>query len=228
MTLISCFRNATGYIERYFDQVDRLRDMLTGLGHDFFGVWGEGDSTDKTKRYIHLFQYDFNLAGVVVDCDHGGPEFGSEVNTERFRQLAYVANRMWAHIPADTDIVIDVESDLIWEPETMLTLIDRLQDYPAISPMVWMDGQRFPRTFFYDVWAFRKNGQQFSHYPPYCDGFDADKPFMVDSAGSCMAIRGDLARKLVWDENVFVGISRQIYEHGASLWVDPTVACFHE
>jgi hypothetical protein len=135
---------------------------------------------------------------------------------------------MWAHIPQDADAVVYVESDLIWEPETLLTLTDRLQDYPAISPMVYLRRQGFGQNAFYDTYCYRKNGKQFGHYPPYVEGFDADKPFMVDSAGSCMAMRGELAKGLTWDEKVFVGICGQIYDNGGSVWCDPQCAVYHE
>jgi hypothetical protein len=228
VTLISCFRNATGYIERYFDQLTDLINELQDRGDWIYVIWGEGDSTDDTKAklaYNTVWSTDALIRD--VDCTHGGADYGSVVNTERFRQLAHVGNCMWAHIPQDADAVVYVESDLIWEPEAILTLIDRLQDYPAISPMVYLRRQGFGQNAFYDVWAGRKDGKHFSHYPPYCDGFDPDKPFQVDSMGSCMAIRGTLAKGLIWDEQVFVGICRQLKEQGYGIWIDPTVAVYH-
>jgi len=227
VTLLSCFRNAENYLNRYFNQVAELFADMSRYDHDMRLIWGEGDSTDTTLEQLRVFQSLLPHRIEIVDCSHGGPEYGSVVNTDRFRQLAFVGDCMWAYIPEDADAVVYVESDLIWEPETLLTLIKRLQDYPAISPMVYLRRQGFGQNAFYDVWAGRKDGKHFSHYPPYCDGFDPDKPFQVDSMGSCMAMRGELARGLTWNDEVFVGICKQIYAKGSAVYLDPTLGVYH-
>jgi len=226
ITLISPFRNAIGYIERYFNQVDRLRDMLTGFGHDFFGIWGEGDSTDKTQRYIHLFQYDFNLAGVVVDCTHGGPAFGSVVDPQRFLQCAYACNLLLMRIPQDADIVVWADSDIEWEPETILNLIDATKEYPAIAPLVLLRREGWPADSFYNTFDFRIDGKHFTHEPPYHPKLDGIT--QVDSAGSVLVMRGDLARKVHFTaQSVIVGLCAQIYQNGGSVWIEPKSKCFH-
>lgn len=228
ITLISCFRNSESYLSRYMNQV---ADLVSGLSlrNDHIDlIWGEGDSTDRTLELLQAYVR-FGYPARIVDCTHGGTkDYQGVINEQRFKELGYVGRCMWAHIPADADVVIFVESDIIWQPETILHLIDRLQDYLAVSPMIYLRRQGWASHAFYDTWAGRKNGRHLEHYPPYCEGFDPDEPFQVDSMGSCMAFRGDLARGLKWDENVFVGISRQIYEHGGSLWIDPGLAIYHE
>jgi len=226
VTLISCFRNSKRYLSRYIQYVTEFNNLIYE-NHTLTMIWGEGDSTDDTRDWLEKWAQRFDGAK-VVDCTHGGQvDYQGVINEQRFKELGYVGRCMWAHIPQDADAVVYVESDLIWQPETILKLIDRLQDYPAIAPMVYLRRQGWAKDAFYDTWAARINGKHFEHYPPYCEGFDADKPFQVDSMGSCMAIRGELARKLVWDEQVFVGICRQLKEQGYGVWIDPTVAVYH-
>ena len=223
--LVSCFRNATLYIGRYFDQVLGLWVGLTARHHKLHLVMGEGDSLDDTRTQLALevAPYRFSL----VDCTHGGPEFGSAVHPQRFQQLAHVGRCLWAALPADADVVLFVESDLHWNAATLLALLDRLKHYPAIAPMVMLKRPGFPDGTYYDVWAYRKDGQQFSPYPPYFEGWPVEQPVMVDSVGSCLALGAGLASQLQWDERVFPGICQQIYDLGRSVWLDPSLKVYH-
>jgi hypothetical protein len=46
--------------------------------------------------------------------------------------------------------------------------------------------------------------------------------------GACVAIRGDLARKVNFPEyDVFIGWCRQVKEQGASIWLDCQLRVFH-
>lgn len=194
--------------------------------HRFCCVWGEGDSTDDTRARL---THDSRIwPATIVDCTHGGQEFGSVERTERFRQLAHVGRCIWAAIPADADVVVYVESDLIWDAQTIISLIDRLTDYPAISPMVLLDRKGWAKNAFYDTWgAIGLNGRHFEHHPPYNAGYKPDEPFPVSSMGSCMAMRGDIARRIVVDDRVFQGISAQIWMMGERVWIDPKLIIKH-
>lgn len=227
VTLISCFRNAENYLWRYLGQIDHLTDCIEERGDNLDLIWGEGDSTDSTLEQLCRAIQRFGIRAQIVDCTHGGQQWPSVVSPERFEQLGYVGRCMWAHIPQDANAVVYCESDLIWPVDTILRIVDQLQDYPAISPMVYLRRQGWPPEAWYDTWAARIGKRHFRHDIPYITEFDPDKPFRVDSMGSCMAIRGDLARQLVWDEDVFVGICRQIYQLGGSVWIDPKTSVFH-
>lgn len=52
VTVISCFRNATGHIERYFDQVGKLATTLGARGDWLKLILGYGDSTDGTGEML--------------------------------------------------------------------------------------------------------------------------------------------------------------------------------
>jgi len=227
ITLCSAFRSSYDYLRRYYQQALSLRDRLQARGDALRFVWGEGDSVDGTLTILRIMAGELGIAQ-IVDCAHGGPAFGSVVNMERFRQLAYVASRVWAAIPADSDVVVWVESDLIWDASTMSSLIDRVTEYGAISPMVYLERKGWKRWSFYDTFCFVLNGQHFEHHPPYHAGYHPDQPFRVDSAGSCMAIRGDIAKRITFDDNtLFPEISRQISLSGSAVYVDPGLCVYH-
>lgn len=230
VTLCSAFRNASAFIGRYFEQMAKLRDRLGERGDCLYLVLAEGDSIDATWSDLFWVTDDFDCE--VIRVNHGGPDYGSVVNAERFANIAKVCNAIWERIPQDAGAVIFVESDLIWEPSTMLALLDRLPKYPAVAPRIMLQREGFPDGYFYDTWAFRRNGKHFSGWLPWWDD-DEDRaygePVQLDSAGSCMAIRGDLARQLCWPaEDVLVGLCRLIYERGGSVWLDPKASVIHE
>lgn len=228
ITLCSAFRDSviSGHLERYIEQVWAFHGALDERGDALYCVWGEGDSIDGTRAQLAGGLYGWEFA--LVDCTHGGKAYGSIENADRFRQLAHVGRCIWAAIPADSDVVVYCESDLVWEPATLLTLIDQVAPYSAISPMVMLDRAGWPSNAFYDRWgAIGLNGRHFDHLPPYNAGYKSDEPFPVSSMGSCMAMRGDLARRLTIDERLFQGISAQIWMMGERVWIDPRLTIKH-
>lgn len=231
ITLCSSFRNAVPYLPVYLRQVADLDTLLYHAGHRLSFIWAEGDSTDSTQKMLHAARRRFK--STIVDATHGGPAYGSIVNVQRFAQLAYVANKVWELLPAEADVVIWAESDLWFDAQTMLALINRLEDYPAVAPMV-MHKSGYAAygdpgvRYFYDRWAFRCNGQQFTNHPPYHPAINGEM-LKMDSVGSCLAMRGDVARGVyVPIEDVLVGTCRLIYENGGSVWLDPTLSVEHD
>lgn len=227
IALCSAFRNAQSYIDRYFAQIDALNRLLTQRGDTLTLMLGYGDSTDDTDALLFEHTSGGAIGALLIDCTHGGPVYGSVVNPERFRQLAYVANKVWRAIPTNANVVAWAESDLTWEAQTMLALIDGTKEYPAVAPMVMLDRQGWSKEAFYDVYAFRKDGKLFRHNPPYFDGWPVSEPVQIDSAGSCMALRGELVKQLTWTDGVFPELCQQIYRLGGAVWLDARLAVKH-
>lgn len=233
----SAFRSSTNYLTRYFVQMAGLRRGLARRGDVLRLVLGEGDHADDTRAMLPTWLGDFDTT--VISYDHGGPDHGSVVNLVRFANMAKMWNHIWAAIPDEADAVLFVEADLEWHPDTMLKLIDRLTEYPTMAPMCLLRRKDYPVEYFYDCWGFRKDGLPFNMLPPYFAGWpsmptdgtrwlSAPLPFLLDSAGSCLAIRGDLARMLTWpEEDVIRGVCRQIRELGHGVWLDPALEVFH-
>lgn len=224
--LCSSFRDSTGYIDRYFAQVDALHAALEKRADRLRVIIGEGDSKDATRAEVEQHLAEADYLTTFLDVAHGGKKYGSVVNAQRFAQLSQVWNKIWAAIPKNYSAVLFLESDIIWQPETMLTLLDCLDTYPAIAPMVLCP--RINPTFLYDSWAFRKDGQHIWVGPPYFPDWEMQEPLQVDSAGSVLAMRGALAHRLTWPaEDVIVGVCRGIYELGESVWLHPKLEVQH-
>lgn len=221
VAVISCFRNATAYIPRYFDQVGALAKALAARGDWLSLLLGYGDSADGTGEML-FEEAQFNISAHLVDVSHGGPVFGSIEHPQRFKQLAYAGNKLLDYIPADADIVGIVESDLIWDAATIVRLIDHLQYCEAIAPMI-MDGP----DSFYDVWGFRRNGVRFTKTRPFHPELNG-QVLKVDSAGSVLFMRGDLARLARFtDGEAIVGLCKEIYQYGGRIWLDPAATVTH-
>jgi hypothetical protein len=223
VTIVSCFRDSSHYIDLYFHQVQGLYNLLCARGDHLSLLLGYGDSTDGTGEM--LFEAaQFNFGARLVDVSHGGPLYGSVENAQRFKQLATMGNKLLDCVPPDADVVGIVESDLIWDALTLSDLIAHTAYVPAIAPMI-MDG---PHSF-YDVYAFRRNGQRFTKTPPYHECLDGCCDLVqLDSAGSVLFVRGDLAKQARFTESeAIVGYSKDIYRHGGSIWLDPALSVQH-
>lgn len=221
ITILSIFRQAVHYLERYFEQMDDLQAAITQRGDCLHLLLGYGDSTDGTGAAL-FDECSNRFDAHLVDVSHGGKTYGSIEHPERFRQLATIGNRLLGAVPPTADVVGIVESDLIWDAPTLMGLIDHLARVPAVAPMV-MDGP----DSFYDVFAFRKNGLRFVKQPPYHEWL-SDRMMQLDSAGSVLFVRAELARKArLQDDNAIVGFCQDIYRHGGSIWLDPTLSVAH-
>lgn len=220
----SIFRDSTPYLPRYFGQVRELAAELKARGDSLRVIWAEGDSVDDTWDMLAM-TLDGSLEGRLLRCAHGGPRYGSVDQIERWRQVAPVCNAVLAQVEDDVDAVVYVESDLVWEPATMLRLLSWRDetDFDAISPMVWYGTPG--STWFYDVYAFRAAGRHFTASPPYHPAL-THRVMAVESTGSCLVMRGDVARACRFGlETCLIGES--LAEHGYSLWVDPGASIWH-
>ena len=221
VVLSSIFRDSAEYVRRYFDQVNDLAWELSGKAFSSL-VIAEGDSTDDTYEAIreHL-----RIDDVLLQVNHGGRKFGSVDHPERWANIAKVCNTVADHWPEGATVIY-VESDLIWEPETMLRLLEDLDTVPAVAPMCMKDGR------FYDLWGHRGlDGERFTMGPPYHKDLEATDDALVEigSAGSCVVMRPEIARVARFGENdCMVGLGRSIrFEAGGHLYLDRTVAVHH-
>lgn len=215
IALGSIFRNSTRYLPRYFNQVQRLGWELLRHGHTLRLVLVEGDSTDDTYRCLQDMTAAYDAQ--VIKVDHGGPEYGPIDDAQRWRNISLVCNKLLRHITRDDDIVIYVESDLMWEPETMVRLLHHLGDVDAVSPMCYG-----PDGLFYDIWGFRKNGRNFQKTAPFHHEIMNDRLTEIDSAGSCIVMRGAVARTCRFDpaDQGIVGFCQNMRQNKYLLWLD--------
>lgn len=226
ITLCSSFRNSCGYLNRYFAQVDALDTALHERGDRLTFIWGEGDSTDATLATLKAACFRFRA--LVVDCTHGGPEFDSVIDAQRFRQLAHVGRSIWAAIPANADVVLWVESDLVWDSAILVALAYRLWSYPVVAPAIVLDRAGWAANTFYDTLCFRRHGINFGHRPPWHPDNDGKTPLQMDSVGSCVALRGYVARGLQFnDDTIWPDLCEQANASGNDVWFDPRLSVTH-
>jgi len=221
----SAFRNsaARGQLHRYFQQVEHLHQLLQKRGDSLHVIAIEGDSVDNTHFELRRYSEYLMLAMQVVNRTHGCREWGSTEEPERMQKLSYVGNGILEHVHEDDDALIYVESDLVWQAPAIVRVLDKLKEgVDVIAPMT------FAGEAFYDIWAFRKNGHRFGPFHPYHGDLNLNELTTVDSAGSCLIMKGEVARKCrIIDGEALVGFSRDVWAKGFTLFCDPTERIQH-
>lgn len=224
IALGSIFRNSTPYLDRYYAQCASLAERLQAQGHSLRFVFAEADSTDGTAEQLaQLFQH---RDCTLTDRANGSPWFGSVDHPERWKAISYVCNGVLEQVQPRDDVLIYVESDLIWQPETMLRLVEHVQapGVDAVAAMCFHNGT----DIFYDVWGHRKDGARFGPMAPYHPEVNGALT-QIDSAGSCIVMRGLVARnaRFTPPELGIVGFCGDLRGRGFRLWLDPTLKVEH-
>lgn len=192
--VVSAFRNSSeDHVLRWSRQVCELVNSGRFDSVRAVAVVGDCKPGDETTDYLQRWAQAGGYNLTIVECNHGGQHFGSVEHPQRMAQLSKVGNAMLDSVEEGDEFVLYVESDLIWDEPTVYRLLSRLQTFTyadVLAPLV------FAGEHFYDVWAFRLNGAQFSPFPPYHSDLDmhAQAVRQVDSVGSCLVMRGKVAR----------------------------------
>lgn len=223
VVLLSMFSTSMGYLSRYFDQVEALRGALEARNAHLRLVLCEGDSQDETWFALWDMAGERGLVTHLFQQHHGNQVYGSIEEPARFAQLSRIWNEMLERVTADDDVAVLVESDLIWEPATMLRLIRHAQILQGVvCPMV-MQGD----TYFRDVWAYRCQGRRFTNEPPYHPALNGAL-LELDSAGSCLAMPAEaLMTCRTTEEEELVGFCKQARERGYRIWLDARLRVEH-
>lgn len=219
----SAFRNSSHYIARYMQQVFNLQKHA-GPNHNVRIVAVEGDSQDDTReRLLSLAAY-FSLPLELATCEHGHPPFGSTEHPTRLAALSQVGNTILNQVREEDDILVYVESDLIWDTNTIGSLIDmavrRDEDFDIFAPMV------FAGPHFYDIFAFRKNGERFVPFEPYHIALRQGLT-LIDSCGSCLVMRGEIAQKVRMTSGALVEWCDNARTQGYRIAVHPQFRVVH-
>lgn len=242
IVLGSAFRNSSiSHITRWADQCYALESYLYSiLGRGILGLTQddplrfrviavEGDSINDTQAQLHR---ECKRRGLELDlrtCNHGCRVFGSTEDEDRLKALSLVGNAILGGVRLIDDVMVYVESDLVWSADTITRLIARvLEGYDVIAPLI------FAGEHFYDIFVYRGlDGNRFSPFFPYhssisSDGFLDAYPVEVQSAGSCLVMRADVARTCrIRDENALLGFCKDVRSKGYMVWVDKTERIEH-
>jgi hypothetical protein len=220
----SAFRNAAHRLDKYFAQVCALREQLYGEG-DVRLIAAEGDSVDGTRDALVRLAHRNSLNLQLPECSHGGPAFGSTEAPERMKALSKVGNAIFNSVRSDDDVLLYVESDLLWSPvvarQILVQAAIRESDFDVFAPLI------FAGEHFYDIWGYRKNGERFSPFPPYHAELGAGLT-EVDSVGSCFATRSAVALSCrIRNDGALVDFCEDVRRHGFKIAVDPMLRVEH-
>lgn len=222
----SAFRDCAHSVMRYVLRVASLKIQL-GPDYDVRIIAVEGDSSDTTRQALLFAAACHNVQIDLRTCNHGRPWFGSVVSEDRMTNMSKVGNAIFDGVAWNDDVLLYVESDLLWEPDMAAELVrsaaERRQGFDVISPTI-LAGPNF-----YDIWAFRKvNGEGLSPFlndhPVVNDG----DIYELGSVGSCLAMRGDVARACrIRDNNCLVGWCADARSQGYRIGYNPALIVRH-
>jgi hypothetical protein len=222
----SAFRNSTGYLKRYFAQLDALHAHV-GPKHFITLNAVEGDSTDDTtNQLMREAEKRSYLETVFTRHEHGGPWFGSTEEHARMVAMTGVGNAILQGVGSDEDVLVYIESDLIWDPHTIGSLVDiayeRRDGADIVAPLI------FAGEHFYDVFCYRKNGDRFSPFHPYHRDLNLNGLTEVDSVGSCLVMRAEIARQIrMPPAGVLLGFCAEARKAGYRVFVDSRFSIRH-
>ena len=196
----SAFRNS-GRATQQADgstQASRAVERVRKLGHaigrqNVRMVAAEGDSTDDTIDQLRAAADRYDVDLTIVDVSHGGPMYGSTEQPERMRLLSGVGNGIMRSVRDDDQLLLYVESDLIWTPSVVRDLADIVLPSMLDGDEAKVHGMRIGAPIimagphFYDVWGFRGlDGQRWGPCAPYHRERNPVGLTEVSSAGSCL------------------------------------------
>lgn len=223
----SAFRNAAHYVPRYLSQVADLKTYF-GTPHTVRVIAVEGDSTDKTHGALMLSSMAKHIELKVVKHAHGQPWFGSTESPDRLKALSAVGNAIFDAVDEEKDdVLVYIESDLLWDAKTIASLIDlalnREQGFDVFAPMI------FAGEYFYDIWGYRKDGERFLSSAPYHPQAALNNGLnQVDSVGSCLVMRSNVASACrIRNDYALVGWCEDARDKGFRIAVDTRLRIQH-
>ena len=222
LAVISFFRNAAGEpIRRFMQQLVALRDTWPSTVR-LIAV--HGDSTDGTEYSLERYACYIDMSTTLIKKSHGGPVYGSIESRARFRALSWLGNAALDAVDDRDDLVWYVESDLKWEPRTVLALAEHLCPgiVDVVAPLV------FAGPNFYDVFSYRGlDGTRFGPFPPYHPLLNGAMN-EVGSIGSAFVMRACVARECsMGKEGVLVGFCEDARKKGYHVFVNTALRVEH-
>lgn len=182
-------------------------------------LWVVGDSSDRTAERLGMLCGGYSNIRVVDIGDTGIK--GDDMPT-RLRRLSVTANHYFKYVDG-ADYVLIHESDIVSPPNVVNLLVANAER--GICPVAaWPTLEVKPgHKLLYDVWALRKDGKRFNHTYPYHPCYKADKPFVVDSAGTVLLMHAEDSGSVLMDKHAVLDLCWHLRELGRDIWVDPTI-----
>lgn len=182
-------------------------------------LWVVGDSNDETAAVLRE-----QTAGRddVTVLDIGSTGIKGDDMASRLRRLSVTANHYLKNV-GDADYVLIHESDII-SPANLVNLLVANAEAGHCPIAAWPVLEIRPNfKVFYDVFCYRKDGVRFTHMPPYHPCYHADRPFIVDSAGTILMFHAEDAGNVLMDKRAILDLCWHLRELGRDIWVDPRI-----
>lgn len=222
VTICTPMRDSAALLEDYASRVYSLDFPKDALRI----VIAEGDSTDGTKEKLANWQREDNRL-TVVHVDTGLPRYGSVVNDERFAILSQVFNAALECVDtAWSTHVLFLPDDITYQPDLLNRLLAHNVD--AVAPLVWGDWGDNP--YFYDTWAFSRNGQCFTNFNrTWARQHLGERLLEMETIGGTMLFRSVLLQAGCWytPQEVDRGFCKMASAYGFKLWCDPSTNVGH-
>jgi len=190
ITCLSIMRDSGSYLDRYLLQLSPLIRELP----DSRVVVVEGDSLDDTPAALLKAQADRPWLHVVTD-NTGRPKWGSVNHPDRWAHLESVWNKAMGCIDDRAEVVVCLESDLVWSWAVLRACLAHvsLGVAPVVCPMLY--GQ----DHFYDTNGFRlPNGKPFNQFEPVIPDWDGRRFIMLQTGGGMLVGQAGVMRQGVW------------------------------
>ena len=223
IAIASIVRNEehNGHLKKFFDCCQKLEEY-----HDIIYIFIEGDSSDNTYEELQNWLAPRNDY-ILKKIDRKKPRFPKDKSSSRTKYFAELRNMLidFALSISDISEVLMIDANYGWKGDLVSSLRNTNADIAA--PLVVTSKDRNGKYLFYDTWAFRKNGSQFSRYYPYIGYSKLNKSVSVDSVGG-----GYLIKRKVLESNVkyngdrdceHVGFCRKARKKGFSIKINPKV-----
>jgi len=194
--------------------VDRAEHLLSKV-HDgpVRWVWVVGDSTDDTEDQLQTIAARSGKDVTIIR--HDTNIVGDDPDT-RMRRLCETGNAALDDVRESDDRWIIHESDL----QSPVTLIEQFlaTGKDVIAGWVTLGDA------FYDLFGYTVEGRMFQSQLPYDPVYLADRPFQVDTVGSCfMFPAAELRAGCRFKTRGVRDLCWQMKAHGRTVWVDPRI-----
>ena len=185
IAIASIVRNEehNGSLKRFLSCCHKLEKSHKNIVYIFI----EGDSSDNTYEVLQNWLTP-KKNYILKKIDRNHLPFAKDRNPKRtvyFAELRNMLIDLALSIPEVSEVLM-IDANYGWKDDLISSL--RGADVDIAAPLVVMHKDQHGKYLFYDTWAFRKNGVQFSHWHPYTKGLGHD-PLDVDSAGGCYLVK---------------------------------------
>ena len=223
LAITSIVRNEerNGYLKKFLNCCHNLEK----IHKDIIYIFIEGDSSDNTFGVLkNWLTPKKNYILKKVDRKHR--PFAKDRNPRRtiyFAELRNMLIDLALSIPEVSEILM-IDANYGWKGDLISSL--RETDTDIAAPLVVNHKHHDGKYLFYDTWAFRKDGRQFSQFYPYVKGLDSES-FNLDSVGG-----GYLIKRRVLEQGVrykgekdceHVGFCTMAKDMGFNIKINPKI-----